>query len=719
MAQSQLSVTERWRVAAPDRVVRMAMARETRWVVLADQGRTVTTLDEHGTTQWQVHTDFPIEDAGAAEKGGLFAVLLQDGALVAYGRAGILRWKIAFDRSVSCFDLGLTGQYVALGTRDQQCILYHPATGRQQKFKVDHPVASVALVETSDNDIVVAGRSGEISYLRADGSVVWSHRVRSHTGRVGVSGSGEYIIIPAYEEGIHTFLRTGEGAGAYDLGEHVILTDASRDGRVMAACTEENRMFVVDRDANVLWFNGYASNISHLALAARADFALLVMDGSQVVGLGLDAGGAAPAPSGPRKAAAAGGEDLIRVPGEEAAPEVIEASIVDEGASWEEPEEAAGAPEENEAVVELEPEVEEPASREGAERVLELVAEEEEEERKAHHPAGPVRPSEGRVLWKKALPGLDAGARIVSSRKGMAIAVLTSDGTLRALNNAGEETGQTRLSGASPELIEHRLEKFAAAWTREALVLLDTDTGKARRINLGALAPFAVGASGDLQLFVALHQESRAALITSHAKMLWRKRLPQPLRTVYLSPKGKRILIEDSENRFYFYDADGKLLRKVRLSATQAFGHVCVEESYTVFANRQGRVVVLDRKGRQIWSRRVCRELASIRPLGDHLAVTTEKGPCLVLDLYGDQTAWFGTRGGLRRLAKPRGRPPILFQAEDDVLTALVQPESKVAWRHHFGEPVTHLTADRDGRFVTCAAGRTIYYLDGSIGQGT
>jgi hypothetical protein len=727
-----ITASESWRYECPERIVRLRTAKQTGWAILADQARNVLVLNESGRPEWQVQVDFPVEDVGASETGSVLAALLQDGTLLALGRVGAERWKVRLEGDPCCFDLGRSASWVAAGTRQETCVLYCPSTGEQRELKVGHRVASVALLESAGNELVAASESGEVSYLKPDGTVVWSHRIRSHTGRIGAASRAGFIIVPAYEEGIHTFLRDGQGAGAYDLEEHVLLTDIAQDGRIMVACTEANRVHVIDRDANILWFGDFQESVTHLALNAAADRLHLVLGGQVVVQMALTGGPKPELITGPEPEVAdtvkgrIGDLDLIFEDEDEESLQLAppvgsedEFEVLGEA----EPREAGEAAAEESSVLEMELVPDEADESDVDEEVIEVEAVEEEgEEETPREPPRPevIVPEKGRVLWEVAL-GEDAKlARrrsLLSSRKGMVISLMTASGKLVAFDASGEKTGELRLNGTDARLIPHRLEKFALAWTPQELGMLDTDTGKGRRVQFGKLEPRAASCSGDLQLMALLSGEDRLCLSTLQGNILWRKRLARPSRAVWLSPKGRRLLVEDRENRFYFYDADGNLLRKVRMTGTQPYRQVILEESYVVFGGRQGRLVVLDKRGNEIWDKRVCKELRRIVPLGDHLAVLDTSGPCVVVDLYGQLTARFRVRKGRCVVTKARGQRPVLFQGEREVLTAFRPPHASVLWRHHFEDRITQMAADRDGRFLVCVAGHRLWRLTGG-GEG-
>ena len=246
------------------------------------------------------------------------------------------------------------------------------------------------------------------------------------------------------------------------------------------------------------------------------------------------------------------------------------------------------------------------------------------------------------------------------------------------------------------------------------MLVVQPEAGWVRTVPLGEAPVRYVDCSEDCGLFCALDQAGTLRALAGDGTLLWQKTVKGEPTGLQVSPEGKTILVAGGDGRFRYYDAEGRLVRKVRFGDTDQHRVLGLGEGFSVFAGPEGRLTVLDAEGDQMWSRTLFGNITGLELAGWTLAVYGGGGACAVVDPREDSVWEFGPPPGLVRVRKPAGRDPLLVHAAGNAVTVFkgYRRKLEVLWRYNCSGEVVLLDADWLGRAVAALADQKIYRIE-------
>ncbi len=632
----------------------MALSAGTGRVVVADEAGMLYLLDRAGHLEWSRRLPWPLVAVAASGEGQVVAGANDSGTISGFSPDGKHLWAISVGPGISSFDLGASGRQIA-AARGQRGVLSVVAGRRPvTSFRCGHQVASVALAESHSNCIIAAGDSGAISLLDSDGVTQWRHNVSSRCGKVRLCTEAGIITLPAHGAGVETFTLSGEGAGAFDVGQAALAAApaATPLGTLIGVLTDQNSVLLMDLEGFILWHRKFDADTVDFGITGDASLVVVRLGDGKLVAFEFEFPTGAPAAA----------ESVAEVSGPLKEPEAPSEQ------------EAAGV-------------VGAPPAREAA-----LLC---------------ARPLQGDTVP-------DRPQALFVSADGRFTVLALGNGHVAAFSQRGELVAEGHLDPPG-KIRKKRSETSVAVWNPASLMGMELDRGETWSLPLGPRPARDLDCSASLDLIAFVDRADDLVLLKRGGEEVARRRIePSPVRLM-MAPGGKTIITEDGEGRFRFFDDRGRLMRKQRMAGGEQFHHVVLEDEFCVFGGSEGRLIVQDARGRVTWSGRAANRIARLEALEGAFAVHDEGGWCFLLKPDGEVLGEFHPPSGQCLLRSPSRGDPVLLHAEGKMLTAFQGHQKKLAviWRFGCREEIRALEADRDGNFVAIVTAERLYFIRG------
>lgn len=672
MPDGKLHPTEAWSFCPDGSPGLLAVSDKTGHALIADSEQKVYLLDGAGALRATLDLEAPVVGVCQARDGSAFAAMLGDGSIVGIGPDGLKLWTVELAEGLTCFDMTGAHGYLAAAGGDPSFYGYHIAERAKEEFVVAHQVCSIALVRGDGSSVLVAGQAGDVSLLDGTGKVIWHHDVHHRCGPVRVSANGEFVVLPVYEEGVHAFLINGEGAGAYGPGEEVVEAKVDSTGSFVAMKTSEQSVILMDREGIVWWKRAFEQPVAAFDVNADASKLMVALQGGEVICIEL------------------------ALETEEAAEDIFE--FVD----------GVGAP--------LEEETERAVAAVGGRGTPKLELKEESE-------AGKGRSSESQadlrtptVLWEKDLrEGVRPGdpSHFFLTHHGRFVVTIFPAGKVVVFDRKGRTVLTTQID-VPAWMKRKRSEQHVCVWNPHSVIILALEEGRSQSYDIGTASTEHLDCSEDSDLICTIDESGRLSGIGPGGEHRWQRAVRPPPQRLLVSPNGQLVVTEDGEGRYRYYDGDGKLIHKHRFSPFGVFPHAVLEDTFSAVGGRDGRLVIVDRRGRKLWAGSVGAGICRLESLLDALGVYEEGGRCSLVDPYGHVLWGFGPPPGRCLLRHPADRDPVLLHVSGKVLTVFGGYHRKIQPLKRFtcGEAISLFEADCEGRTVALVAGRKVCLLD-------
>ncbi|MHC4591614.1 MAG: PQQ-binding-like beta-propeller repeat protein [Planctomycetota bacterium] len=677
-----------WTFEAGAPVEHAALSPAAAWAVVADSDRGIYVLDESGSPCGEIRAGQAVRQLRAAPRGDVFTALAGEGIVYALNRRGELEWRVELGGPAVDFDFDPDAAFLTAVSGDGAVYFYSPDSRERLAAAVGWPVTSVAIVSRQPWRVAVCDDRGHVAALDRDGTVRWEKDLGCRTGGLSVAGLADLLAVAADQQGALLFRLSGEQTGTLRVGEPVLRCEVSVDGSLAMLETVANRLVLLDLESSVLWETSFDGAIAAWALGAGGRLAAVAHGGDGVTTYATGVGPSAPeAPDEPPRdslegASAAGAARA----GDSDAPD-------DSQSAWED-------------LVDAEDDIS------GWSEFLEVDSVMDGWPNRVDERSGADRD----IVWTRELPSAAAPpeeSSFLLNADGSFLVVLLADGRAVVLNAEGQVVVQAEVT-LPAALTPQRVEGAVGLWNADHIVMLELATGSVRTASFGDRPARHLASSSDMGLWCAMGEGGRLQAFRGWEGPVWQKHVPGEPDALLASPGGDTILVTDRNGRFRYYDAAGRLTRKLRISDEAEHRALALGDGFTVLASSTQRLTVLDGEGRELWSRHVFPELAGLEVLGGTLAVYGPGSACAAVDVR-DGTVWrMDPPPGRVRLRKPPGSDPVLVHAAGSALTLFKGYQRKLdaVWRHTCDGPVIAFDTDRDARTVVALVGRSACRLE-------
>jgi hypothetical protein len=714
MSESKPQHSVAWTFQAAVSVEHVAMAFGAPWTLVSDRARNIYVLDHVGGVRGELRAGQPVRGLRAGQRGAPFTALAGQAVVYAFDAAGQLEWRVEFGSPVVSFDADPAVRQLAAVSAAGWLHLYSTETRERYVAPVGWPLGSVALLDTDPLRVAVANERGRLAVLNHEGKVEWEKQLGCKSGHVSLSRGAGLLALPAYQMGVVLFDLNGNEAGRVDVGATVRGAALSAGAAFCVAETEGDRIVVATVGSSVAWERELAGPPAAWAVSSDGKLVVVATGAREVAA--FRTGKAPPAEPGE--------EDkfetkLMRVgePSGESDFELEEREL--EAGPPHEP-----AAEEDADYLEIEDLLSEHFGEEDAEGAAEppavapelaAVAEAPTEVVEEEGPA-PAAPGRGRrVAWKKKLPSYvlpDTESAFRLSADGRFLVTILRTGRVLVLDALGEQPLRSR-TRTPARIVPRVVESCAALLAKGSLVALDLENGQEHRIGADGAELLCADCAARGGLVCTADADGILRAFRVDGEPLWRKKVKAEANVLLVSPDGGTVLMGDEDGRFRLYDGEGNLTSKFRF-ADAGYRALGLGEGFTVFADPEDRLMVLEANGEERWYRRVLRDVRGLEVLGETLAVYGPPGVCAAVDAEEGEVWQMRPPPGLMRVRRPEGGEPVVVHAAGSAITTFTGYKRKlaVAWRYTCAGDVTLLEADAEARAVLALAAERVYRIE-------
>ncbi|MHC5034062.1 MAG: outer membrane protein assembly factor BamB family protein [Planctomycetota bacterium] len=689
MAQPDRSAASvAWTFETRTPVEHVALTPAASWAVVADSDRGVHVLDESGSARAEIQVGQAVRRLRASARGDVFTALAAEGIVYALNRSGDLEWRVELGGPAIDFDFDPDAALLAAVSGDGAVYFYSADSRERLVAAVGWPATSVGVVSSQPLRVAVCDDRGHVAALDRDGTVRWETDLGCRTGGLSVAGGADLLAVAADRQGAVLVRLSGERAGTLRVGEPVLRCEVSVNGSLAMLETAADRLVLVDRESSVLWETSFHGPVAAWALGARGRLAAVGHGPGGVTAYATGVGPIAPAShDGPPP-------EVLEEAQAAEAPSVGESDVPDDSQSvWDD-------------LVDAEDDIS------GWSDILKVDSLMDGRPSRADGHSD----ADGDIVWTQELPSQAAPpeqSSFLLNADGSFLVVLLADGRAVVLNAAGQVVVQAQVTlpaAVTPQTVEG----VVGLWNADQIVMLELATGSVRTVSFGDRPALHLACSSDMGLWCAMGEGGRLQAFRRWEGPVWQKDVPGEPDALLVSPGGDTVLVTDRDGRFRYYDAAGRLTRKIRISDEAKHRPLALGDGFTVLASSTRGLTVLDGEGRELWSQHVFSEVAGLEVLGGTLALYGPGSACAAVNVT-DGAVWrMDPPAGSVRLRKPPGSDPALVHASGSAVTLFQGYQLKLdaVWRHTCDGPVIALDADRDARTVAALVGRSACRLE-------
>lgn len=192
-----------WSASVTGAIVSLALARETGFALIRDDGGCLTLISDTGTRQGQYRGQRELTASSCSDDGSAFIAGSKDGELTWLGRDLMPRWQQMLERRIEAVAVDPLGCHVAAASGNHLHLF--TCQGKPLwKCETARPLRYLAFVPESAH-VVGSADFGLAACFDARGEVVWRDGVVVHVGGLAVCGTGATVLLACFSDGLHRY----------------------------------------------------------------------------------------------------------------------------------------------------------------------------------------------------------------------------------------------------------------------------------------------------------------------------------------------------------------------------------------------------------------------------------------------------------------------------------------------------------------------------------
>ena len=271
-------------LASPPRGI--SLARERGRLLAWDAQHTLYLLTRSGELEAQRPAAAALASACAADDGGSFAAVGQDGQVWLLAPDLAPRWERAVPRRAVACALSALGDYLAVSDGGGALHVFDRLGRPAWRAANPRPLRYLAFV-AEKAALVGSADFGLVACFDAAGGSLWRDGLVAHVGSLAVNGDGTQVILACFSEGLLCYSASGQKQGRLAFTEPCRLAALTFDGRYLLVAGLGEELRLLDRAGQTRCTYALDRPAVALALGALGDTAAAALLDGPVIGLDL------------------------------------------------------------------------------------------------------------------------------------------------------------------------------------------------------------------------------------------------------------------------------------------------------------------------------------------------------------------------------------------------------------------------------------------------
>lgn len=236
----------------PEGIVAIDYAAEDRTLVLGTAAGHLIKLSQSGEQLCRERGFDGVESVVWSDSGNLGAAALPDGQLVCFNRKLGINWRVDLASNILGLAIAPFGSHICVSTESDGVHIVTSDRKELCHFETPQPLQHVHMLHEKPA-MIGAAEFGHLCSHDLDGQELWNVRIMNNVGDMVATGSGERILLAAFNHGIQMLDGDGQHDGSFMIDGVPSQVVASQNHRRLAATTLENRVYWLNFDGNLLW----------------------------------------------------------------------------------------------------------------------------------------------------------------------------------------------------------------------------------------------------------------------------------------------------------------------------------------------------------------------------------------------------------------------------------------------------------------------------------
>jgi WD40 repeat protein len=242
-----------WSFSTEGTLTGLSLARESGEAYLGDSTGAVYRLDRQGRIAAISRLNAAVRSLAWSDDGRYGVAVAGDSTVCFLNHVLQVQWTLELPEPALCAAIAPFGGQLLITCADSTNRIYDAAKKKLATFETMRPLSFAQFVG-AETGIIGAAEHGLICRHQPNGTQVWSDKLWSTVGQLGVSGDGSLIYLACFTHGVQVYDGDGETVGSYMLDGTAARVAVSYEPQRMICATQERKLLWLDADGEILWW---------------------------------------------------------------------------------------------------------------------------------------------------------------------------------------------------------------------------------------------------------------------------------------------------------------------------------------------------------------------------------------------------------------------------------------------------------------------------------
>jgi len=267
-----------WSFIAPSILRKSFIEPRRNTSVTFDSAGSLFFLNKEGRLSWKKQLDAEIIDAKIFNDGSNIAVLTGGGRILLFRDDGGLVKKIPVPMDACFLEVQAEGHLFFVAAGWTRCLIFSTLGRQTGELCARHQVVSVCMAQR-EGSLILADNYYKATYfaqVRGKYEGQWEVELKCTLGTPACNGAGDFILLPAFQNGAYAFDKSGNRLGTYSAGKMVTAAAMNEEGELLVFANSERQIVVMNRRGRILGVFEMGDEITSISLNSIGNRLLVV-----------------------------------------------------------------------------------------------------------------------------------------------------------------------------------------------------------------------------------------------------------------------------------------------------------------------------------------------------------------------------------------------------------------------------------------------------------
>jgi outer membrane protein assembly factor BamB len=265
-----MEAVKAWEYLTRGHVLDVSISASGEYIVAGSQDSYLYLFDKTGKALWGQNLGTPVVRTRISPNGEYICTSTYDNIISFFSRSGALLWRRRVNRPVMGMDLTTDGNYAALGSDNRNVYVVAANGALIWNQKVGGEIRQVVI--TRDGRYTITGSYDAFIYcFDHSGNLYWSYKTMGPIEALAINGSADYILASSADHRTYFLNRSGSMIWNPKTPEPVKFIEISDQGNLMVQVMGADLM-VLAKDGSVLQRWKATGPVTALAVAESGEY---------------------------------------------------------------------------------------------------------------------------------------------------------------------------------------------------------------------------------------------------------------------------------------------------------------------------------------------------------------------------------------------------------------------------------------------------------------